>query len=148
MAISCASTAARNPRLVPIRRDKPVYATTSPSAREKALTSWTVVGLECPRVGETEAGDHLGLYKILKNICANAARNVVWYFGLRTKLRSLLRCKLEVNLKSLREINGFIKLWRFLAAESVGTRQQEHRNSTKTRSTAWQRMRPTLPPQL
>jgi hypothetical protein len=47
------------------------------------------------------------------------------------------------------EVNSFIKLWRFLAAESsVGTRQQEHRNSTKTRSTAWQRMRPTLPPQI
>jgi hypothetical protein len=34
-----ASTAAHNPRFVPISRDKPVYATTSPSAKEKALTT-------------------------------------------------------------------------------------------------------------
>jgi hypothetical protein len=50
----------------------------------------------------------------------NPARNVVWHFFLLTKLCSLLRCELEVRLKGLWQINSFIKLRCFPAAESCG----------------------------
>ena len=143
--ISCERTAAHKPRLVPIKRDKPVKATTSPSASENALTAGLSETLNVHAYGRPKPEIISVFTRLWKTSVPTrpAASSGTSFCGPSSTL-----C-FAANWKSTSKLDG-----RSIVSAIFGAFLPAKaglcaiaRNKIRQKSARRKRMRPTLPPQ-